>query len=238
MGFNMKFKRIMLVSVFLLAILTIGAVSASEDIASDDNLTAGDSISLIADDGPDGSGDDDRGYDLDDVEFCSGNVIENDVIVKIPKLSIEGVDDGFERLLAWCIDVDELDTLPMGKVVVAVTGTSDDGHVITLFYQTGEEFFAMRLDTTHDVGDAARTGYYYAILLFLHERLGFRSPWRGSCPTSHHFLSRQAGLPWSERSLLRSAHWSGYLMYLCITGLAVPTIQQFLAQQRTFRRTS
>ena len=95
MGFNMKFKRIMLVSVFLLAILTIGAVSASEDIASDDNLTAGDSISLIADDGPDGSGDDDRGYDLDDVEFCSGNVIENDVIVKIPKLSIEGVDDSF-----------------------------------------------------------------------------------------------------------------------------------------------
>ena len=65
---------------------------------------------------------------------------------------LEGMDDGFERLLAWCIDVDELDTLPMGKVVVAVTGTSYDGHVIALFDQTGEEFFAMRLDTTHDVG--------------------------------------------------------------------------------------
>ena len=95
MGFNMKYKRIMLVSLFLLAILTIGAVSASEDIASDANLTAGDSITLIADDGLDGSGDDDRGYELEDVEFCGGNVIENDVMVKIPKLSIEGVDDGF-----------------------------------------------------------------------------------------------------------------------------------------------
>jgi len=93
---------------------------------------------------------------------------------------LEGMDDGFERLLAWCIDVDEFDTLPMGKVVVAVTGTSYDGHVITLFDQTGEELFAVRLDTAHDVGDAARAGNYYAILLFLHERLGFRSPWRGS----------------------------------------------------------
>ena len=39
MVFNMKYEKIMLVCIFLLAILTIGAVSASEDIASDDNLT-------------------------------------------------------------------------------------------------------------------------------------------------------------------------------------------------------
>lgn len=35
----MKFKKILLVSVILLAILTIGAVSASDDMISDENLT-------------------------------------------------------------------------------------------------------------------------------------------------------------------------------------------------------
>ena len=91
----MKYKKIMLVCIFLLAILTIGAVSASEDIASDDNLTAGDGISLIADDEPDDSGDEDRGYEIENVEFCSANAIENDVMVKIPKAGIDGVDDSF-----------------------------------------------------------------------------------------------------------------------------------------------
>ena len=93
--FNMKYKKIMLVCIFLLAILTIGAVSASEDIASDDNLTAGDGISLIADDEPDDSGDDNRGYEIENVGFCSANTIENDVMVKIPKAGIDGVDDNF-----------------------------------------------------------------------------------------------------------------------------------------------
>ena len=90
----MKFKRILIVSL-ILAIFAIGAVSASEDIASDDNLTAGDGISLIADDEPDDPGDDDRGYEIENVEFCSANAIENDVIVKIPKAGIDGVDDSF-----------------------------------------------------------------------------------------------------------------------------------------------
>ena len=91
----MKYEKIMLVCIFLLAILTIGAVSASEDIASDDNLTAGDGISLIADDEPDDSGDDNRGYEIENVGFCSANTIENDVMVKIPKAGIDGVDDNF-----------------------------------------------------------------------------------------------------------------------------------------------
>lgn len=95
MVFNMKYEKIMLVCIFLLAILTIGAVSASEDIASDDNLTAGDGISLIADDEPDDSGDDNRGYEIENVGFCSANTIENDVMVKIPKAGIDGVDDNF-----------------------------------------------------------------------------------------------------------------------------------------------
>lgn len=50
----------------------------------------------------------------------------------------------------------------------------------------------------------------------------FRSPCAGSWPTSHHFLSRQAGLPLMLRSLFLSAHFSGYFTYLCMTGLAVP----------------
>lgn len=39
---NMKIKKIMLVTFVLLAILTIGAVSASDDVASDGNLTVSD----------------------------------------------------------------------------------------------------------------------------------------------------------------------------------------------------
>jgi hypothetical protein len=34
----------------------------------------------------------------------------------------------------------------------------------------------VRFDTSHDVGDATRAGNNYAVLLFLHERFGFRSP--------------------------------------------------------------
>ena len=45
----MKIKKIMLVTLLLLAILTVGAVSASEDIASDDNLAASDDVDIIAD---------------------------------------------------------------------------------------------------------------------------------------------------------------------------------------------
>lgn len=35
----MKFKGIMLITLVLLVVLTIGAISASEDISQDDNLT-------------------------------------------------------------------------------------------------------------------------------------------------------------------------------------------------------
>ncbi len=38
----MKFKKIMLITLLLLAVLTIGAVSASEDVASDDSMAASD----------------------------------------------------------------------------------------------------------------------------------------------------------------------------------------------------
>ena len=41
----MKFKKIMFVSILLLAILTIGAVSASEDVC-DDNLAVSDDLNF------------------------------------------------------------------------------------------------------------------------------------------------------------------------------------------------
>ena len=45
----MKFKKIMLITLLLLAVLTIGAVSASDDVASD-NVTASDDVDVIAED--------------------------------------------------------------------------------------------------------------------------------------------------------------------------------------------
>ncbi|WP_407415150.1 hypothetical protein [Methanobrevibacter sp.] len=143
----MKYKKIMLVSIFLLAILAIGAVSASEDIASediasDDNLTAGDGISLIADDDPDDSGDDDWGYEIENVEFCSANAIENDVIVKIPKAGIDGVDDNFYAIL-------DLEDEPFEKELNITQIDNDD------------EFYLIRtgdlIDDAPDVDDTGGT---------------------------------------------------------------------------------
>lgn len=142
MVFNMKYEKIMLVCIFLLAILTIGAVSASEDIASDDNMTAGDDISLIADDEPDDSGDDDRGYEIENVEFCSANAIENDVMVKIPKAGIDGVDDSFYASLDLEGDMFEKD--------LNITQIDND-----------DEFYLIRtgdlIDDAHDIEESEGT---------------------------------------------------------------------------------
>ena len=51
----MKYKKIMLITLLLLAVLTIGAVSASDDAALD-NVTATDDADIIAD--GDGGNDD------------------------------------------------------------------------------------------------------------------------------------------------------------------------------------
>lgn len=83
--------------------------------------------------------------------------------------STPGVDDGLEGLLSRCVNVNELDALPMRKVVVGIAGAANDRDVIALLDETREQLLAMRLDTTHDVGDAARTGDYYAIFFFFHD---------------------------------------------------------------------
>jgi hypothetical protein len=68
----MRFKKIMLVTFVLLAVLTIGAVSAAEDVTSDDALTVvddGDSLESPVNDGDllsDGNGSDDDSNDDDD----------------------------------------------------------------------------------------------------------------------------------------------------------------------------
>ena len=61
----MKYKKIMLIALLLLAVLTIGAVSASDDVALD-NVTASDDVDVIAEDGDDTGGDDDTGDDEDE----------------------------------------------------------------------------------------------------------------------------------------------------------------------------
>jgi len=58
----MKYKKIMLIALLLLAVLTIGAVSASDDVALD-NVTASDDVDVIAEDDPGddpGDGDEDE----------------------------------------------------------------------------------------------------------------------------------------------------------------------------------
>ncbi len=91
----MKYKKIMLIALLLLAVLTIGAVSAS-DVASDDsiaasddaavdNVTASDDVDIIAD------GDDDE--DEEEGELY----IEEDSILVDYDTEIVGLDTGEER---------------------------------------------------------------------------------------------------------------------------------------------
>ncbi len=59
----MKIKRIMLITFLLLAVLAIGAVSAADDVASD-NMTVSDDTDVIAAD------DDEYGIEIDEDEIC------------------------------------------------------------------------------------------------------------------------------------------------------------------------
>ena len=59
----MKIKRIMLITFLLLAVLAIGAVSAADDVASD-NMTVSDDADVIAAD------DDEYGIEIDEDEIC------------------------------------------------------------------------------------------------------------------------------------------------------------------------
>ena len=59
----MKIKRIMLITFLLLAVLAIGAVSAVDDIASD-NMTVSDDVDVIAEDDDDYYGIDITEYDI------------------------------------------------------------------------------------------------------------------------------------------------------------------------------
>ena len=87
----MKFKRIMLVTLVLLAILTIGAVSASDDIASDDGLAVSDDAGIVIGDPDDGDGEGPGDGDGDGETNVVIYVNEND---NFP-ITGENVDDGF-----------------------------------------------------------------------------------------------------------------------------------------------
>ena len=117
----------------------------------------------------------------------------------------------------------------------------EQGHVECVYEPVGEvvPFGGIRriVMSDDDEDDAYRLGDVCRCRPFHGYIRCFRSPCAGSWPTSHHFLSRQAGLPLMLRSLFLSAHFSGYFTYLCMTGLAVPTIQQFFGHLRTMART-
>lgn len=68
--FNMKYKKLMLVTLVLLAILTIGAVSASDDVSSD-NLTVSDDVDEVS---VDASVDDEIISDSGDEKFAAADV--------------------------------------------------------------------------------------------------------------------------------------------------------------------
>ena len=85
----MKFKRIMLVTLMLLAILTIGAAGASE-IGDSDSLAADetdndDVSSPVSDDLIAGDDDDDDDYDLDDGLDDDGNPKKYKKFINIPR---------------------------------------------------------------------------------------------------------------------------------------------------------
>ena len=102
-----------------------------------------------------------------------------DVRVELPRFdySEEGVDDGFEALLAWGIHVYELDAAVLGDAVVAgdVGSAADDGHVMAERRNARVEFFAMSFDPTEDVGDAASADYhnFHTLFLFITKIVGF-----------------------------------------------------------------
>ena len=60
----MKFKKIMIITFILLAILTIGAASAADDVASDDIAVSDEGDAVVADP-EDGGGDEPEGPEID-----------------------------------------------------------------------------------------------------------------------------------------------------------------------------
>ena len=103
----MKFKKIMLITLLLLAVLTIGAVSASDDAALD-NVTASDDVDVIADD--DGYGaeysDEEIITDVDDPEydsdaFVASMTVPNDTASGAFVISVESDDDTAEEVILF-----------------------------------------------------------------------------------------------------------------------------------------
>jgi hypothetical protein len=112
----MKFKKIMLITLLLLVVLTIGAVSASDDVASDDSVAASDNVDIIADDGDGDEGDegddeygayytgaeiitDEHDPDYDSDAFVASMAVPNTTDSGSFVISTHGVDDQNEEVL-------------------------------------------------------------------------------------------------------------------------------------------
>ncbi len=107
----MKYKKIMLIALLLLAVLTIGAVSASDDAALD-NVTASDDVDIIADDD----------NDIGENESNGDLYIEEDSILVDRDTEVVGLETGEPR-----------DT---GRLVVFDTDTNEEYYNNTLANMT------------------------------------------------------------------------------------------------------
>ena len=113
----------MLIALLLLAVLTIGAVSASDDVALD-NVTASDDVDVIADDGDgqgDGSGDDEKEYgafytdekiitddeddDYDPNAFVASMVVPNDTASGAFVISTDAEDDTEDDVILFSASI-------------------------------------------------------------------------------------------------------------------------------------
>ena len=81
----MKIKRIMLITFLLLAVLAIGAVSAADDVASD-NMTVSDDADVIAADDDDEYGDD-YGIEINDEKIDIDDETEYVADITLPKIT-------------------------------------------------------------------------------------------------------------------------------------------------------
>ena len=118
----MKYKKIMLIALLLLAVLTIGAVSASDDAALD-NVTASDDADVIAEDGDDTGGDDD---DTGDDEDEYGAFYTDEEIIT------DEADDNYDPD-AYVASMVVPNTTSSGAFVISTDAEDDEDDDVILF---------------------------------------------------------------------------------------------------------
>lgn len=86
-------KNIMLITFLLLAVLTIGAASAADDVASDDIAIVDEGDAIVADPVDEGNGD-----NPNDPEIDPADEEEEDVFIEVHDVNRDNYDDAFTEL--------------------------------------------------------------------------------------------------------------------------------------------